>query len=62
MYGERVVVLDDDPTGSQAAAGVRVLLRPDLDAARHWRRGGERALYVVTNTRSLPREQAQTLR
>jgi uncharacterized protein YgbK (DUF1537 family) len=61
MYGERVVVLDDDPTGSQAAAGVRVLLRPDLDAARQWRRGGERALYVVTNTRSLPREQAQAL-
>jgi uncharacterized protein YgbK (DUF1537 family) len=61
MHGERVVVLDDDPTGSQAAAGVRVLLRPDLAAARHWLRGGERALYVVTNTRSLPRERAVTL-
>lgn len=61
MYGERVVVLDDDPTGSQAAAGVRVLLRPDLDAARQWLRGGERALYVVTSTRSMPREQAVTL-
>lgn len=49
----RVVVLDDDPTGSQAASAVRVLLRPDLEATRRWLNSPEHALYVVTNTRSM---------
>lgn len=47
------MVLDDDPTGSQAATGVRVLLRPDSAATRRWLDSAEHALYVVTNTRSL---------
>lgn len=58
MDAQRVVVLDDDSTGSQAACGVRVLLRPDLAAAEDWLGSGERALYVITNSRSLPEAQA----
>lgn len=48
-----LVVLDDDPTGTQSVAGLPVLTRwepADLD----WALGtGARAVYVLTNTRSL---------
>ena len=54
----RVVVLDDDPTGSQTASGVRVLLRPDLEATRRWIQTSERAVYVVTNTRAMSEQRA----
>jgi uncharacterized protein YgbK (DUF1537 family) len=46
-------VLDDDPTGSQAASDVEVILGWDANSFRHWLRGGERGVYVVTNTRAL---------
>jgi hypothetical protein len=61
MDSARVVVLDDDPTGSQAAACVRVLPRPDAGAAGQWLRGRERSLYVVTNIRALPCDRAVAL-
>jgi hypothetical protein len=61
MDSARVVVLDDDPTGSQAAACVRILPRPDAGAAGQWLRGRERSLYVVTNTRALPCNRAVAL-
>lgn len=49
----RVLVLDDDPTGSQAASDVDVILRPDTEAIRDWLDNGDRGLYLVTNTRSM---------
>lgn len=49
----RVIVLDDDPTGSQAARDVSVLTRPNSAAARDWLKSDESSLYVVTNTRSM---------
>jgi len=52
-----VVVLDDDPTGVQTLAGVRVLLRWDAD---HVRRAlaGRRSVHLITNVRALPAEAA----
>lgn len=48
----KTVVLDDDPTGTQSAAGVRVLLVSDADllteALRH-----DDSVYVQTNSRAI---------
>ncbi len=54
----RVVVFDDDPTGTQTVSGVTVLLdaRPELLNA--FFSSGQRALWILTNTRALPREEA----
>ncbi len=58
-FVDRLVVLDDDPTGAQTLSGIRVLL-----AWRHPDRigralAGRRSVHVVTNTRALPPEQAR---
>ena len=53
----RVVVLDDDPTGVQTLAGVRVLLRWDAGLVRD-ALAGRRAVHLITNVRALPAEQA----
>lgn len=53
-----LVVLDDDPTGTQSVAGLPVLTRwerDDLDAAFAT---GAAAVYVLTNTRSLDETEA----
>lgn len=53
-----LVVLDDDPTGTQSVAGLPVLTRwekEDLDGAFAT---GAAAVYVLTNTRSLDEAQA----
>ena len=53
-----LVVLDDDPTGTQSVAGLPVLTRwerTDLDGAFAT---GAAAVYVLTNTRSLDEEAA----
>jgi Sugar-binding N-terminal domain/Nucleotide-binding C-terminal domain len=55
-----LVVLDDDPTGVQTLAGVRVLLAwdpPRLSAALE----GRPAVHLITNSRALPPEPARTL-
>lgn len=57
----RVIILDDDPTGTQCASGVPVALDPRPAAlarldGRAWRQG--RALYVLTNTRAVDAGQA----
>ena len=53
-----VVVLDDDPTGSQTVAGVPVLTAWSVDDLRWALRQAAPAFYVLTNTRSLGPEQA----
>lgn len=53
-----LVVLDDDPTGTQSVANLPVLTRwerPDLDEALAT---GAAAVYVLTNTRSLDEDAA----
>jgi uncharacterized protein YgbK (DUF1537 family) len=51
--GRRVVVLDDDPTGTQAVADVPVVTAWEQDDIRWALRQGTPGFYVLTNTRSL---------
>ena len=54
------VVLDDDPTGVQTLAGVRVLL--DWDAERVGAAlVGRRAVHLITNSRALPPDRVESL-
>jgi DNA-binding FadR family transcriptional regulator/uncharacterized protein YgbK (DUF1537 family) len=59
--GRRVLVLDDDPTGTQTVSDVEVMLRPSLPHYRRFFAGRDRAAYVLTNSRALPVEEAVAL-
>ncbi len=56
-FTDQVVVLDDDPTGAQTLAGVRVLLGWDSEAVRA-ALAGRRAVHLLTNTRALDEREA----
>lgn len=56
----KTVVLDDDPTGTQSAAGVRVLLVSDADLLTEALRQ-EDSVYVQTNSRAIDEEAAVRL-
>jgi uncharacterized protein YgbK (DUF1537 family) len=56
----KTVVLDDDPTGTQSASGVRVLLQADAAALADALLEQD-AVYVVTNTRAMERAAAVEL-
>jgi uncharacterized protein YgbK (DUF1537 family) len=57
-----VVVLDDDPTGTQAAAGARVLIDTSAPALRTWFTDHPpQPVYVCTNTRALSPGRARDL-
>jgi uncharacterized protein YgbK (DUF1537 family) len=58
--GIPVVVLDDDPTGVQTLAGIRVLLAWDPARIRA-ALDGRRAVHLVTNTRALPADRVRPL-
>ena len=51
--GRRLVVLDDDPTGTQTVAGVPVLTDWSVEDIRWALRQDTPAFYILTNTRSL---------
>ncbi len=53
--GRRVVVLDDDPTGTQTVTDVPVVTRWDRDDLRWALAQPTTALFVETNSRSRPR-------
>jgi uncharacterized protein YgbK (DUF1537 family) len=55
-----VVVLDDDPTGTQCARDVPVLVDPEADVVTALDRAGG-PLYVLTNTRAMPSADAVAL-
>jgi uncharacterized protein YgbK (DUF1537 family) len=58
--GSPVVVLDDDATGVQAAAGVPVVLDTSEQHLRAWfREHASGSAYVLTNTRALPAGEAR---
>jgi uncharacterized protein YgbK (DUF1537 family) len=59
--GRRVVILDDDPTGTQTVANVEVILQPSLEAYHRFFAGTERAVYILTNTRALSTREAVAL-
>jgi len=54
----RVVVLDDDPTGTQTVHGIRVLTTWAVDALATELRSGSPGFFVLTNTRAMPEEEA----
>jgi uncharacterized protein YgbK (DUF1537 family) len=61
MSRRKVVVLDDDPTGSQTMQGVDVLTTWPVDRLREEMENGDPAFYVLTNSRSLQAEAAELL-
>jgi uncharacterized protein YgbK (DUF1537 family) len=58
---EMLVVLDDDPTGTQSVHGIRVLTEWSVDALRAELESTLPAVYLLTNSRSMPQAQAQAL-
>jgi uncharacterized protein YgbK (DUF1537 family) len=58
---EKVVVLDDDPTGTQTVHGVPVLTEWPVEALRAEFENDLPALYLLTNSRSLLLPEAQAL-
>ena len=56
-----IVVLDDDPTGTQTVHNVSVLTRWATGDLRCALASGDPAVFVLTNTRSLSLASAQTL-
>ena len=59
--GETVIVLDDDPTGTQTVHDVPVLTDWSVETLRAELAAAPPALYILTNSRSLPLEQAQAV-
>jgi uncharacterized protein YgbK (DUF1537 family) len=58
---QMLVVLDDDPTGTQSVHSIRVLTRWTIDALRAELESEAPAVYLLTNSRSMPLAQAQAL-
>jgi uncharacterized protein YgbK (DUF1537 family) len=52
--GRRVVVFDDDPTGTQTVSDVDVLFGTDHTLLDSFFASGRRALWILTNTRAFP--------
>jgi len=57
----KIVVLDDDPTGTQTVHGIPVLTEWPAAALRAELANDLPAFYILTNSRSVPLEQAQAL-
>src|SRR5512134_1587092 len=58
---EKVVVLDDDPTGTQTVHGVPVLTQWPVEALRAELANDLPVCFLLTNSRSLPLPEAQAL-
>ncbi len=59
--GRKVVVLDDDPTGSQTMHDIDVLTTWGVEELRAALLGPDRTFYILTNSRSLPVNEAVAL-
>jgi DNA-binding FadR family transcriptional regulator/uncharacterized protein YgbK (DUF1537 family) len=57
----RLVILDDDPTGTQTVSDVEVILRPSLSEYQRFFASSNRSIYVLTNSRALTVEAAVAL-
>ncbi|NET36695.1 MAG: four-carbon acid sugar kinase family protein [Cyanothece sp. SIO1E1] len=57
----KIIVLDDDPTGSQTVHSCLLLLRWDLETLRLGLRDDAPIFFILTNTRSLTPEQADAV-
>ena len=58
---EKVVVLDDDPTGTQTVHGIPVLTEWSVEALRAELTNDLPACFLLTNSRSLSLTEAQAL-
>lgn len=56
-----LVILDDDPTGTQTCHGIAVLTVWDLDTLRHEFLVTKKGFFVLTNSRALPPDEARKL-
>jgi uncharacterized protein YgbK (DUF1537 family) len=54
----KIVILDDDPTGTQTVSDVGVILQPNASAFRQFMEGIEPLVFVLTNTRAMPESKA----
>jgi uncharacterized protein YgbK (DUF1537 family) len=54
----KIIVLDDDPTGSQTVHGCLLLMRWDIETLRLGLADESPIFFVLTNTRALPPDQA----
>lgn len=59
--GRKVVVLDDDPTGTQTVHDVPVLTEWSVEALEAELANPRSCVYVLTNTRAMPLAQAQAI-
>jgi uncharacterized protein YgbK (DUF1537 family) len=57
----KVIVLDDDPTGTQTVHSVPVLTGWPIERLAEELRGASPAIYLLTNSRGLPAPEAQAL-
>jgi uncharacterized protein YgbK (DUF1537 family) len=56
-----LVIIDDDPTGSQTVHNIPILTRWDIDTLRDELHNELPAFYVLTNTRGMPLEKARAI-
>jgi uncharacterized protein YgbK (DUF1537 family) len=56
---QRIVVLDDDPTGSQTVHGCLLLTRWDVKTLRTALADESRLFFILTNTRAMPADDAE---
>jgi uncharacterized protein YgbK (DUF1537 family) len=59
--GSKVVVLDDDPTGTQTVHGVPVLTEWSVESLRAELQNDRSVFYLLTNSRSVPLAEAQAM-
>ena len=58
---QKVIVLDDDPTGTQSVHGIPVLTEWSVESLRADLSNDLPAFYVLTNTRAMTLEKAQVV-
>lgn len=58
---QKVIVLDDDPTGTQSVHGIPVLTEWRVESLQAELENDLPAFYILTNSRALPLEKAQAL-
>jgi uncharacterized protein YgbK (DUF1537 family) len=59
--GRKIVILDDDVMGTQSVHNIAVLMDWSVGALRAELEADSRAFFVVTNARTMPESQAQTV-
>src|SRR5512132_3833011 len=58
---QKLVVIDDDPTGSQTVHNIPVLTRWDVDTLRLELQNDLPAFYILTNTRGMSLKKARAI-